>query len=103
MIWLDILQPLQVWVGDLLRMKVENAKETKALHTMTMRLQVLQVQSDQCWWLPWSSGTVFFSGYFVCGLEQVVNRKETVDVADLNVGHRGQYTTVCLQCKMNAF
>lgn len=46
MIWLDILQPLQVWVGDLLRMKVENAKETKALHTMTMRLQVLQVQSD---------------------------------------------------------
>lgn len=49
------------------------------------------------------SGIVFFSGYFVCGLEQVVNRKETVDVADLNVGHRGQYTTVCLQCKMNAF
>lgn len=49
------------------------------------------------------SGTVFFSGYFVCGLGQAVNRKETVDVADLNVGHRGLYTTVCLQCKRNAF
>lgn len=49
------------------------------------------------------SGTVFFSGYFVWGLEQAVNRKETVDVAGLNVGHRGLYTTVCLQCKGNVF
>lgn len=51
---LDILQPLQVWAGDLLRMKVENAKETKALYTMTMRLQAFPVQSDGCCWLPWS-------------------------------------------------
>lgn len=80
-------------MGDLLNMKLENAKEESYIYN-DQEITNLPSSIEVMGMSMMVPGPLLFSGYFVCGLERVVYRKETAGVADLNVGFRGIYTSL---------